>query len=180
MLHCRFENAYVNHEVFEALTDVCGHLLRNSLDHGLETTDERILAGKTPYGHIQIEFVNGSDPCMIWRDDGRGLDLQRILKKAQEHGVDAGHRLESMDAEFCQSMLTVSGFTTRREASLISGRGVGLDAVQHRLLTMGGRLELRFTENRSASHFQPFEFILWLPKKSFRTTENLASLPRAS
>jgi HPt (histidine-containing phosphotransfer) domain-containing protein len=179
MLHCRFENIYVNHEIFEALTDVCGHLLRNSLDHGLETAEERAQAGKTPYGHIQIVFINGSDPCITWRDDGRGLDLEKILKKAQELGLDAGRRLDSMDADFCQRILTASGFTTRREASLISGRGVGLDAVQHRLQRMGGRLELRFTEDRVA-HFQSFEFILWLPKKSLRTTETLASLPRAS
>jgi HPt (histidine-containing phosphotransfer) domain-containing protein len=179
MLHCRFENVYVNHEIFEALTDVCGHLLRNSLDHGLETAGERMQAGKTPYGHIQINFVNGSDPCITWRDDGRGLDLQKILTKAQERGLDAGHSLDSMDAEFCQSILTASGFTTRREASLISGRGVGLDAVQHRLLNMGGRLELRFTEERS-NYFQSFEFILWLPKKSLRTTETLTRIPLAS
>jgi hypothetical protein len=84
-----------------------------------------------------------------------------------------------MDAEFCQSILTASGFTTRREASLISGRGVGLDAVQHRLLSMGGRLELRFTEERR-NYFQSFEFILWLPKKSLRTTETLTRIPLAS
>lgn len=180
MLHCRFENAYVNHEVFEALTDVCGHLLRNSLDHGLEAAPERMKAGKTPYGHIQINFLNGSDPCITWRDDGQGLDLQRILDKARERGLDGGRTLESMDADFCQSMLTGSGFTTRDEASLISGRGVGLDAVQHRLMTMGGRLQLRFTESRGSSPFQAFEWVLWLPRKSFRVTETLTSLHEAS
>jgi len=180
MLHCRFENAYVNHEVFEALTDVCGHLLRNSLDHGLETAGERIRSGKTPYGHIQVSFINGSDPCIIWRDDGRGLDLEKILKKAQELGVDAGRSLDSMNAEFCQRILTASGFTTRREASLISGRGVGLDAVQHRLLSMGGRLELRFTEDRGTGPFQPFELILLLPKKFMRWTDALTGQRQAS
>lgn len=177
MLHCFLDNAFVNHEIFEALTDICGHLLRNSLDHGLETADERIEAGKTPYGHIQIQFMNRSEPYIAWRDDGRGLDLPKILKKAQELGMDAGRDINSMDAEFCQAILTTSGFTTKQGASLVSGRGVGLDAVQHRLATMGGRLQLRFTKDRGTSDFQSFEFVLWLPAKSLRAVE---SLPLAS
>jgi chemotaxis protein histidine kinase CheA len=179
MLHCRFENAYVSHEVFEGLNDICGHLLRNSLDHGLESTPDRIQAGKTPYGHISVNYVNGSDPRVIWRDDGRGLDLQKILQRAQERGLAADYTLENLDAEFCQKMLVTSGFTTRREASLVSGRGVGLDAVQHRLMELGGRLQLRFTGDRVNGAFQSFEFILWLPSQSLRVSDAPANLLRA-
>jgi PAS domain-containing protein/HPt (histidine-containing phosphotransfer) domain-containing protein len=180
MLHCSFENVYVNHEVFEALTDMCGHLLRNSLDHGLEAMAERIEGGKTPYGHIQVTFVNGSEPGIIWRDDGRGLNMQNILEKAKLLGLASPERDVVWDEEFCLKILTTSGFTTRHEASLISGRGVGLDAVNHRLNGIGGRLQLRFTSDIKGGKLQAFEFILWLPKQSLRAAESPASLPRAS
>jgi two-component system chemotaxis sensor kinase CheA len=179
MLHCRFESVHVNHEIFEALTDICGHLLRNSLDHGLEAASERISSGKTPYGHIQVSFVNGADPHLIWRDDGRGLNLPGILTRAGKLGLIREQARQTLDEESCQQLLTSSGFTTREEASLVSGRGIGLDAVDHRLRTIGGRLQLRFIGEIQEGR-QACEFILWLPRHGLRATDTLASLPRAS
>jgi HPt (histidine-containing phosphotransfer) domain-containing protein len=179
MLHCSLESVHVNHEVFEALADICGHLLRNSLDHGLETAAERISSGKTPYGHIQVSFINGTDPHMIWRDDGRGLNLPGILQRARKLGLVAGQGRDILDEVDCQHMLTSSGFTTREEASMVSGRGIGLDAVNHRLNAIGGRLQLHFIgEARNGQ--QACEFILWLPRHALRTTDALATLSRAS
>ncbi len=180
VLHCIFENAHVNHEVFEALIDICGHLLRNSMDHGLESTAERIKAGKTAYGHIHINFVNGDDPYIIWRDDGLGLDIRGILGKARTLSLVHDINDARLDEEFCQKILTTSGFTTRNSASLVSGRGVGLDAVQHRLQAIGGRLQLRFIGEPNSQKRQSFEFILWLPGWVLRASESPIKLPNAS
>jgi chemosensory pili system protein ChpA (sensor histidine kinase/response regulator) len=132
----------VDGDVLNKLADPLLHLLRNAVDHGIELPDERLAAGKAAQGTIHLVFARqGSSIVVTIRDDGRGLDYQRIHSKAIERQlIDAAQ--PATEAELARLVL-LPGFSTRDQVSEISGRGVGLDVVATRLASIKGTVELR-------------------------------------
>jgi two-component system chemotaxis sensor kinase CheA len=127
--------------LFRSLGYALQHLLRNSLDHGLETGPEREAKGKKAAGRITIAFaIQNGILEMDYKDDGRGLDLNRVRRKAEELGLlplNASRRPEEI-APF----IFVPGFSTKGETSMISGRGIGMDAVRLLVEESGGTIAL--------------------------------------
>lgn len=155
-------NTLIDTDVLNHLSEPLLHLLRNAVDHGLETPQQRAEAGKPEVGNITLDFSKqGQQVVMRCRDDGRGLDYARIRERAIERGLITAEQQLS-DNETAQLLLT-SGFSTRDEVSQISGRGVGLDVVREWALGMNGdvrilsefgsgtTIELRFAASLSTS-----------------------------
>ena len=128
--------------IVESLNEPLVHLLRNALDHGLETPEERAAAGKDETGAVNLTAYRKGDTAYVEvSDDGRGLNAPKILKKAQERGlVEPGQELS--DQEVIQFILS-SGFSTAEKVTDVSGRGVGMDAVANAVrTTLGGDIKI--------------------------------------
>jgi two-component system chemotaxis sensor kinase CheA len=125
----------------EVIADPLMHLVRNSLDHGLETTEERIAAGKPERGVIALHAYHEGGQVMIEvTDDGRGLNRERILKKAVERGLVSADAAMS-DHEIDQ-LICAPGFSTAEQVTDISGRGVGMDVVKRSIEQLRGQMQL--------------------------------------
>ncbi|VVE68555.1 chemotaxis protein CheA [Pandoraea anapnoica] len=144
------------------LRDVFMHLLRNSMDHGLEGADERRAKGKPAAGTIDIEV--GLDHNMLQvtlTDDGRGLALHRIRNIAVQRGWITAETYVT-DEQIAQFIFR-PGFSTASSVTEVSGRGVGMDAVQDFVRREHGRIELRFTDERKGAEFRQFQTVVCLP-----------------
>ena len=131
----------VDGDVINKLADPLLHLLRNAVDHGIELPDDRIAAGKPAAGKIDLEFNRqGSGIVVTIKDDGKGLDYERIRIKAIEQKLIRADQ-QSTHAELARLVL-LPGFSTRDQVSEISGRGVGMDVVASRLANIKGTVEL--------------------------------------
>ena len=127
--------------VVDALGDPLVHLVRNSLDHGLEGAEEREAAGKPPVGVLEISARHaGSNVLIEVRDDGRGIDPARVAAIAVKRGLISADAAESIDAQRAIELLFASGFSTAEVTSDISGRGVGMDAVRTMIRELGGEV----------------------------------------
>jgi two-component system, chemotaxis family, sensor kinase CheA len=127
--------------VVDQLGDPLVHLVRNSLDHGLEPADEREAAGKPATGTLEIAAHHTGGSVMISvRDDGRGIDPARVARKAVERGLITADAADSVDLAQAIELLFSAGFSTAEEMSDISGRGVGLDAVRTTIRGLGGEV----------------------------------------
>jgi two-component system chemotaxis sensor kinase CheA len=134
------ESTELDKGLIEKITDPLTHLIRNSLDHGLETPDKRVAAGKPPKGTITLKAAHqGGNIVIEVIDDGGGLNRQRILAKAQEKGMNVSDAMS--DAEVWQ-LIMAPGFSTAEVVTDVSGRGVGMDVVKKNIEGMGGRVEL--------------------------------------
>lgn len=164
----------VRNQVTGLLKNVFTHLLRNSMDHGLESADTRVAAGKDPVGHIALE-VALQDGKMLMRlhDDGRGLAVAKIRAKAIENGVlDPA---ASPSAEEVANLIFASGFSTAEQVTEVSGRGVGMDAVRGFLQKEGGDVVIRFRGGDEGAEWRPFELLISLPDKHAVTVQPLAA-----
>jgi two-component system chemotaxis sensor kinase CheA len=127
--------------VVDALGDPLVHLVRNSLDHGLEGPEERIAAGKPATGVLEISAQHaGGNVVITVRDDGRGIDAHRVAVKAAERGLIAHEAIDSIDSQRAVELLFSAGFSTAEFTSDISGRGVGMDAVRAAIRGLGGEV----------------------------------------
>lgn len=134
------EETEVDKNIIEHISDPLMHLIRNSLDHGIESIEERTAAGKSEKGKILLEAKHdGGDVLIIIKDDGRGLDKEKILNKARENGLL--HKLESelADREI-YSFIFLPGFSTKENVTEFSGRGVGMDVVARNIEKLGGMI----------------------------------------
>ena len=132
------EETEVDKNIIEHISDPLMHLVRNALDHGIETAQERLAAGKDKCGAITLEAKNaGSDVLIIVRDDGKGLDREKILKKAREKGMLFKSESEMTDREVFNLILQ-PGFSTKDDITEYSGRGVGMDVVAKNIEAIGG------------------------------------------
>ncbi len=129
--------------VIDALGDPIVHLVRNSLDHGLEPAEERVAAGKPPTGTVEIAARHaGSSIVITVRDDGRGIDAQRVARKAHERGLISASEVPGVDQARAAELLFTAGFSTAETTSDVSGRGVGMDAVRSAIRGLGGEATL--------------------------------------
>ncbi|HYB23564.1 MAG TPA: chemotaxis protein CheA, partial [Solirubrobacteraceae bacterium] len=127
--------------VVDALGDPLVHLVRNSLDHGLEGAKEREAAGKPPTGTLEIAARHAGGSVLISvRDDGRGIDPLRVASKALERGLITEEERDAVDVTQAIELLFSAGFSTAEQMSDISGRGVGLDAVRTTIRSLGGEV----------------------------------------
>ncbi len=136
----RGEDAEIDRGVLERLADPLLHLVRNAVDHGIETPDERRLQGKPVEGTIRLHAMQlGSEVVIAVSDDGRGIDVGRVRETA---GRTDSSALE-MDDEAALYLIFRSGLSTATRVTRLSGRGVGLDAVRASLNAVRGRIEVR-------------------------------------
>jgi two-component system chemotaxis sensor kinase CheA len=144
------------------LSNVFMHLLRNSLDHGIEPAEARSAQGKPQAGTIDIELGVDSGAMQITlSDDGRGLALERIRGIALERGWIGGDDTPSDEA--VAEFIFRPGFSTAQTVTEVSGRGVGMDAVRDFLRREHGSIELRFTDDHKGAAFRQFQTIICLP-----------------
>lgn len=134
------DNTELDKGLIEKITDPMTHLVRNSLDHGIETPDKRIAAGKNPKGTLTLKASHqGGNVVIEVIDDGGGLNRARILEKAKEKGLPVNDAMT--DYEVWQ-LIFAPGFSTADVVTDVSGRGVGMDVVKRNIEGMGGRVEL--------------------------------------
>jgi len=159
------DNGYrLRREAGSALKNVFMHLLRNSVDHGLEPADVRSAQGKPAAGAIDIEVGVGEGALQITlSDDGRGLALKRIRGMAIEKGwIEANQHLSD---EQIAELIFRPGFSTADKVTEVSGRGVGMDAVRDFLKREYGSIALRFTDDHEGADFRQFQTIVSLPEE---------------
>lgn len=154
----------VHNQIAPLLKNLFTHLLRNSMDHGLEAAPERQAAGKPAPGLIQIDMALDPDALQIrLRDDGRGLALARIRTGALEQGLLTADEALS-DAEVAQTIFR-SGFSTADQVTEVSGRGVGMDAVRGFLQKEAGDIQIRFLDDKVGADHRSFELVVTLPAR---------------
>ena len=137
----RGEDTELDKMLVEELTDPLMHLIRNALDHGIESPDERRAAGKEPNGRITLNaYQQGNSVVLDVIDDGRGIDVERIRQVAVNRGL-LGEK-EAIDAQKAHELMFTAGFSTAGVVSEISGRGVGLDVVKKNILDLKGTIDV--------------------------------------
>lgn len=150
------ETTEVDKTVIEELGDPLTHMIRNSLDHGIESPEERRAAGKPEEGTITLSAEHRSGRILIQvSDDGRGIDRDRVLDKARERGV-VGEE-QSLTPEEIDQLIFNPGFSTAKEVSEVSGRGVGMDVVRKNIQALGGRTTVESEKGKGTT------FTLTLP-----------------
>jgi two-component system chemotaxis sensor kinase CheA len=126
--------------VIDELGESIVHLLRNAVDHGIESREDRIREGKNPVGNITVTaFQEGNKAVIRLEDDGKGLDIDKIKKKA----VDKGINIDGMSERDIQNLIFLEGFSTSDKVTDLSGRGVGMDVVRTKISSIGGSIELK-------------------------------------
>jgi len=131
----------IDKNIIESLSDVFLHMIRNALDHGLETPLERIAAGKNEVGRLSIVCSRESGSMkIIISDDGRGIDIENIRKKAVSAGFVSESSASGLSKEDLTNFIFQSGFSTSRNVSSVSGRGVGMDVVRGRVEALKGSI----------------------------------------
>lgn len=139
--------------VLDEIGDPLIHLLRNAIDHGIETPRERIAGGKNPRGKILITVSRQKGQIYIEvADDGRGIDLGGVRRIALEKGLLTEDEAANLDEKKLLELITLPGFSTAKEVSDISGRGVGLDVVKIKIESLGGRVDCE-TKPRAGTRF---------------------------
>ena len=134
------ETTELDKSLIERITDPLTHLIRNSLDHGIETPDKRVAAGKSPVGTITLKaYHQGGNIVIEVGDDGAGLPRARILEKAKERGLPVSDQMTDSEV---YNLIFEAGFSTAEQVTDVSGRGVGMDVVRRNIQSMGGRVEI--------------------------------------
>lgn len=145
------EETEVDKNIIEHISDPLMHLIRNSIDHGIETAEERKMRSKDEKGKITLEAKNsGGDVLISVRDDGRGLNRNKILAKARENGLITRSENELSDKEVFNYVL-LPGFSTKANITEFSGRGVGMDVVTKNIETVGGSVSIESVENKGTA-----------------------------
>lgn len=146
------EQTELDKTVLEKIGDPLVHLIRNSLDHGIETAEVRQAAGKDPTGSIHLSASHeGGNIVIRVTDDGGGLDTDRILAKARERGIVGA--MDVLSQSQIHDLIFAPGFSTAEVVSDVSGRGVGMDVVRKNIKDIGGRVEV-FSTRGEGSTFQ--------------------------
>lgn len=150
--HVSGEDTELDRNVVEQISDPLIHMVRNSLDHGLEKPADRIKAGKDPKGNFYLKaYHQGSNIVIEIQDDGKGLDEERILKVAKEKGLILEDQ-ELNPSEIFQ-LIFMPGFSTADKVTNISGRGVGMDVVRQNIEKLRGRIEILSEKGKGTTFF---------------------------
>ncbi len=137
------EDTELDRRVADEIGEPLVHMIRNSIDHGIETEKERIGAGKTPTGKVVLSARQEGDSVVIEvNDDGRGFDKEKIIKKALESGIIQEYEASAMSNEEIFSLTFEPGFSTSKKPTEVSGRGVGMDVVKKTIESLNGNVYL--------------------------------------
>lgn len=152
------EETELDRSVVDEIGDPLIHLIRNAMDHGLETPDDRIAAGKQRTGTLILAAIHEGNSIIISiKDDGRGIDTDRVGRKAIEKGLITEDQLAAMSQREMFDLIFLPGFSTKDQASDLSGRGVGMDVVKTNIKKLNGLIEIKSEKGMGS------EFILRLP-----------------
>ncbi|UOG92464.1 MAG: Hpt domain-containing protein [Candidatus Thiothrix sulfatifontis] len=158
-LEVQGEDCELDRNLLQNMTAPLEHLIRNAISHGLETPEEREQAGKAPTGNITLTISRDDNEIVIrFRDDGRGLNRERLRQRAIEMGL-VGKGLELPEAELDRLILR-PGFSTAETISQISGRGIGMDVVHSELKALGGSLQISSTPGEGTTFAMHLPFTL--------------------
>ncbi len=150
------EQTELDKTVLEKIGDPLVHLVRNSVDHGIEMPEARLAAGKTPSGTLHLEACHrGGNIAVEVSDDGGGLDKERILAKARSRGLVGENDVLTDDQ--VHELIFLPGFSTAEKTTDVSGRGVGMDVVRRNVKELGGKIEIRSERGRGS------RFVITLP-----------------
>ena len=153
VLHADVE---LDRSILDRLSDPLVHLIRNAVDHGIESAENRIAAGKPPEGTLTLSAEHRSGRILITiSDDGAGINREVVLRKAIEKGIVSPDA--QLSAEEIDNLIFAPGFSTAQVVSNISGRGVGMDVVRQNVKDLGGRITIDSTPGKGTS------FVLTLP-----------------
>lgn len=143
-LYMSGEDTELDRTVIDEIGDPLMHLLRNSADHGLESTEKRIARGKNEQGSIFLDaYQDGNNVVIEVRDDGNGIDVESVREKAVERGTITREQADTMSDRDIINLLFLPSFSMSKKVSDISGRGVGLDVVKSKIESLGGDVEVR-------------------------------------
>lgn len=138
------EDTELDRTVIDEIGDPLMHLLRNAADHGLESNEERVKAGKPEVGSIFLDaYQDGNNVVIEVRDDGSGIDIEKVRNKAIEKGTITEEQAETMTDQDVIGLLFRPSFSTAEKISDVSGRGVGLDVVKNKIEGLGGDIECK-------------------------------------
>lgn len=152
-LHMSGEETELDRTVIDEIGDPLQHLLRNSADHGLESNEERLALGKDEIGHIYLDaYQDGNNVTIEVRDDGAGIDVEKVKNKAIDKGTITVEQAEAMSNKEIIDLLFRPSFSTAEKITDVSGRGVGLDVVKTKIEGLGGSIECK-TELGEGSSF---------------------------
>jgi two-component system chemotaxis sensor kinase CheA len=133
----------LDRSMLDEVGDPIVHLLRNAIDHGIEAPEERVAQGKPEAGRLTLSASRDRSAVAIRvTDDGRGIDRDKVLRRAREHGLVDAAKTELTDEELFR-IISQAGFSTAERVTDLSGRGVGIDAVHNRVRSLGGSVDMR-------------------------------------
>jgi chemotaxis protein histidine kinase CheA/chemotaxis protein CheY-P-specific phosphatase CheC len=146
------QDTEIDKKVMDRIADPLVHLVRNAIDHGIESREQRSAAGKASKGVVRLgAYQDGDHICIEVSDDGRGLDREKILKKAIERQLVRAEEADKLGDESVLGLIFLPGFTTADAVSEVSGRGVGMDAVRKAIEGMGGSIRIRSQVGRGTT-----------------------------
>ncbi len=150
------EETELDRNIVDKITDPLVHMMRNSVDHGVETPDERKQKGKPAQGKVRLSAYHQAGSIVIEiADDGRGLRREKLIKKAIEKGLISEHQELSDDEAF--RLIFAAGLSTAEKVSDVSGRGVGMDVVRKNIESLGGKIDIRSVPDEGTT------FVIRLP-----------------
>ncbi len=151
-LDMRGADTELDRQVLELIKDPLTHMVRNSGDHGLESPAERLAAGKPETGRIILNaFHEGGHIIIEVSDDGRGIDVEKVKAKILENGLASESEIAAMSDQQVQQFVFHAGFSTAKEVTSVSGRGVGMDVVRSNIEQIGGTVSLQSSAGKGSS-----------------------------
>lgn len=142
-LHLEGTETELDRSIIEAIKDPLTHLVRNAIDHGIEPPEIRVQTGKPPEGNLVLRaYHEGGQVIIEIEDDGRGIDIEKIKRKAIEKGLVSPEEAERLSEKEILSFIFRSGFSTAEKVTQVSGRGVGMDVVKTNIEKLGGSIEI--------------------------------------
>ncbi len=157
-LDMRGQDTELDRQVLDLIKDPLTHMVRNSADHGIETPEGRVAAGKPETGKVILNaYHEGGHIIIEITDDGRGLPLEKIKTKIIERELATAEELEAMAPQQIYQYIFKAGFSTAEKVTAVSGRGVGMDVVRSNIEKIGGSVEMKSVEGRGSS------FIIKIP-----------------
>jgi chemotaxis protein histidine kinase CheA/CheY-like chemotaxis protein len=138
--------------ILEKINDPIIHLVRNAIDHGIETPQERTKRGKPPIGRIGIKcYSEGQNIVVEIGDDGNGIDYDVVRRKAIEKGLGEEDSIKKMTEEELNNFLFMAGFSTKQEVSDLSGRGIGMNIVKHNIEKIKGKISIQSERDKGST-----------------------------
>ena len=142
----------LDRSIIEAIKDPLTHIIRNSIDHGIEPPEERVKMGKSAIGHLLMKaYHEGGQVIIEIRDDGRGIDIEKVKKKAVERGIISEFEAESLSEREAIELIFKPGFSTAEKVTNISGRGVGMDVVKNNIEKLGGSIDIQTEKGKGTA-----------------------------